>query len=79
MAGSALALLEPLISIAVLWVCTRVHGARFDNATALLSLLIFALSFPSRANALDRRRTLFRDVFATWPLICFLLLLFGYF
>ena len=78
MAGSALALLEPLISIAVLWLCTRVHGARFDNATALLSLLIFALSFPSRANALDRRRTLFRDVFATWPLICFLLLLFGY-
>ena len=78
MAGTALALLEPLISITVLWVCTRAHGARFDNASALLSLLIFALSFPSRANALDRRRTLLRDVFATWPLICFLLLLFGY-
>jgi len=72
------AVLDSIIAIGSLWVCMKLHGSDFDRPEVVLSMLVFALTFPSRANAFERRRLLVRDVFASWALTCFALLFFGY-
>jgi len=72
------AVLDSVIAIGSLWACMRLHGSDFDRPEIVLSMLVFALTFPSRANAFERRRLLVRDVFASWALLCFALLFFGY-
>jgi putative colanic acid biosynthesis UDP-glucose lipid carrier transferase len=72
------AVLDSTVAIASLWVCMKLHGGQFDRPEIVLSLLVFALTFPSKANAYQRRRAIVRDVFASWALTCFALLFFGY-
>jgi len=78
LSDAACALVEPVIAIAALFGCIRAHGGRIDGPAIVLALLVFALTFPSRTNAFDRRRALIREVFSTWALVCFALLFFGY-
>jgi putative colanic acid biosynthesis UDP-glucose lipid carrier transferase len=72
------AVLDSIIAIGSLWVCMKLHGSDFDRPEVVLSMLVFALTFPSKANAFERRRLLVRDVFASWALTCFAILFFGY-
>jgi putative colanic acid biosynthesis UDP-glucose lipid carrier transferase len=72
------AVLDSMIAIGSLWACMKLHGSDFDRPEIVLSMLVFALTFPSRANAFEHRRSLVRDVFASWALTCFALLFFGY-
>jgi putative colanic acid biosynthesis UDP-glucose lipid carrier transferase len=72
------AVLDSMIAIGSLWACMKLHGSDFDRPEIVLSMLVFALTFPSRANAFEHRRSLARDVFASWALTCFALLFFGY-
>ena len=47
-------------------------------AELLLSLLVFAITFPSPVRRFTRLRQLITDVFYTWSTACFVLLFFGY-
>lgn len=76
--GFAASLLDPVLIIAALVVSTYAHGGVYDGPELLLSLLAFALTFPSPVRRFTRFGQLVADVFATWATVCFMLLFFGY-
>jgi putative colanic acid biosynthesis UDP-glucose lipid carrier transferase len=78
MSGAIEALLDPALIIATLAVCTRVHGGGFGRSEFILSLLVFALTFPSPVRSFERTGSLMREVFSMWAVVCFVLLFFGY-
>jgi putative colanic acid biosynthesis UDP-glucose lipid carrier transferase len=78
LSGVIAALLDPVLIIVVLAVSTRLHGGVYDGPELLLSLLVFALTFPSPVRRFTRLRQLITDVFYAWSTACFVLLFFGY-
>lgn len=78
LSGFAASLLDPVLIIAALVVSTRLHGGAYDAPELLLSLLVFALTFPSPVRRFTRFRQLVADVFSAWGTVCFMLLFFGY-
>jgi putative colanic acid biosynthesis UDP-glucose lipid carrier transferase len=78
LSGVIAALLDPVLIIAVLVVSTRLHGGVYDGPELLLSLLVFAITFPSPVRRFTGLRQLITDVFYTWASACFVLLFFGY-
>ena len=78
LSGVIAALLDPVLIVVTLAVSTRLHGGVYDGPELLLSLLVFALTFPSPVRRFTRLRQLITDVFYTWSTACFVLLFFGY-
>jgi putative colanic acid biosynthesis UDP-glucose lipid carrier transferase len=76
--GLVAALLDPLLIIGVLVASCRLHGGTYDAPELLLSLIVFALTFPSPVRRFTRFRQLFADVSSAWATVCFMLLFFGY-
>jgi putative colanic acid biosynthesis UDP-glucose lipid carrier transferase len=78
----AQAVLDPLVAIAMLGAAVGFFGAAFDGAFLILSLLIFAMTFPGGLGAESRRRgragDLILDILAGWTMVVGLLLLLGW-
>ena len=72
------ALLDPALIVATLAACTWAHGDAFDAPEMLLSVLVFAPTFPSPVRGFTAPSALAREVFSTWATVSFVLLFFGY-
>jgi len=73
------AAVDPLVSIATLGAAASFFGGRFDGACLILSLLVFALTFPgSLARESGKAGELMLDIVTGWVAIVALLLLLGW-
>jgi putative colanic acid biosynthesis UDP-glucose lipid carrier transferase len=73
------AAVDPLISIATLAAAVWFFGGRFDGACLILSLLVFAMTFPgSIAREWESAGELMLDIVTGWLAIVALLLLLGW-
>ena len=69
----------PTAQIAALWLAVFIWNGSVQAAYVMLSLLVFALSFPGNPRLLSRHRTLLLDVLFNWLWVALLLALGGYF
>ncbi|MBV9188908.1 MAG: undecaprenyl-phosphate glucose phosphotransferase [Betaproteobacteria bacterium] len=73
------AAVDPLVSIATLAAAASAFGGRFDGACLILSLLVFALTFPgSLARETGSAGELMLDIVTGWVAIVGLLVLLGW-
>ncbi|HYL87295.1 MAG TPA: undecaprenyl-phosphate glucose phosphotransferase [Burkholderiales bacterium] len=73
------AAVDPFVSIAALAAAAWIFGGRFDGACLILSLLVFALTFPgSLARETGTAGELMLDIVTGWVAIVGLLLLLGW-
>jgi putative colanic acid biosynthesis UDP-glucose lipid carrier transferase len=76
--GVTEALLDPVVLIATLWLVAAVGGHGLDTSYLVLSVIVFALTFPGSSKLDLSPRKVLQDTLFNWGILFGLLLFFGW-
>lgn len=77
-ASLAVLLLDPVVAIGSLIAVALAYGEQVSGPLVILSLIVFGLTFPGRAQLDATLRSMYRDLILGWSLILGSLFFFGY-